>query len=58
MGPLGPSGPTHASAWTPEQRAQGHGHVDFENHQGDLAASQQPVPLLHHPHSTEVLPHV
>lgn len=54
MGPLGSSGPTRV----PEQRAQGYGHVDFEDRQGDPTASEQSVPLLHHPHSTEVLPHV
>ena len=39
----------------PEQGAQGHTQLALEDPQGgDPTDSGQPVPVLHHPHSTEV----
>jgi len=43
----------------PEQGAQAHGQATSGDPQGgDPTASGQSVPLLHHTHSTKVLPHV
>jgi len=51
QGPLHPSGPTHLQQSHPEHGAQGCGDPQG----GDRTAFGQPVPVLCHPHSTEVL---
>jgi len=42
----------------PEWAAQDHIQVTFEDLRGGDNLSRQPVPVVHHPHSTEVLPGV
>jgi len=56
---LGPSGPALLQQDHPEQGAQAHIQVVYKDPQGgDPTASGQPVPVLHHLHSTDVLPAV
>ena len=60
-GLLDPSGPTPHSSRDSRARAQAQAHVQvaFEDLQvGDSTSSGQPVAVLHHPHSTELLPGV
>ena len=59
VGHLYPSGPPLLQQGHPEQGTQAHGQVASEHPQGgDPTASGQPVPVLHHLHSTEVLPDI
>lgn len=52
-------GPIRSEARCPEQVAQAHVQVAYEDFQGgNYSLSGQTVPVLHHPHNREVLPHI